>query len=201
MTIKVLGLGGAYGSGKDEIASRLVLHGWLNYGMSDMLNQSLLVLNPMIPITDDPDWALHPPEEYTWMRYQVFHAQVGYVKAKENPEVRRLLQVLGTDVGREMIDQNVWVDMTRRSMQKSIDLGYKVVVTGIRYENELQMVQAMGGSAWWVHRSGHSMVGTSATHSSETTLNYEDFDDVYYNTSTLKDLHADIDNMVIRGAL
>ena len=42
----------------------------------------------------------------------------GYTEAKaEFPEVRRLLQVFGTEVGRDLFGENVWVDIMKREPQ------------------------------------------------------------------------------------
>jgi hypothetical protein len=122
----ILGLTGFAMSGKDEVADELVRScGFVKIGMSDALHECLMVLNPMIDI---PEYTM----DSSYVRYKDYCANVGYVKAKEHPEVRRLLQVLGTDVGRNMLNPNIWINAM---LEKARGIK-KVVVTGIRYPNE-----------------------------------------------------------------
>ena len=49
-----------------------------------------------------------------------------YTELKTNREVRRLLQVLGTDIGRDMIDPDLWVDIASRKIAAVYVGGNKV---------------------------------------------------------------------------
>lgn len=66
------------------------------------------------------------------------------VEAKKNPGVRVLLQRLGTDVVRDMVDEDAWVDIMRFRVECLLREGKKVVVTGIRFPNELEAIRGFG---------------------------------------------------------
>lgn len=195
----LIGIGGLLASGKDTVADHLVeQHGFIKMGMSEPLNDALLALNPWI---DDPTYA--------FIRYQQLHAEVGYTQAKENPEVRRLLQTLGTEVGRDMIDPEVWTKIAERRILFHMAAGRSVILTGIRFPNERDMIKRIDGTLIWVERQytslvtpGGSPAGTHSTkHASENTLSADDFNMVLDNDSTLDALYSITDSAleIIRG--
>ena len=156
--LSVVGLGGWARSGKDVIADELVDgYGWVKVGMSDVLNDALLALDPIV-------------EPYTGWRYSEHLKRCGgdYAKAKKLPEVRGLLQRLGTDVVRDLIDPDAWVRLTRQRIMELHEAGHsKIVVTGIRFKNELAMIQELNGWPIWVSRS---TVDPANSHPSEFAL-------------------------------
>src|SRR5690606_741544 len=89
-----------------------------------------------------------------------------YVEAKTDPEVRRLLQKLGTEVGRNMIGENVWVSIMARKIDDHRSAGHPVVVTGLRFPNEPQMIRELGGRTVWIDRPSLA-AGAAAAHVSE----------------------------------
>ena len=118
--------------------------------------------------------------------------QVGYVKAKENPEVRRYLRMVGDNFARRIIDQNVWVDLAIKRVRKLHAEGRDVVLTGVRYPNEVAMVDRLDGLAVWVHRPG---LTADASHDSESSVDEADFTLTLNNTGTLDDLKAAADRL------
>ena len=182
MTGRLIGIGGYAGSGKDAVATILEdSHGFYRTFMSQPLNAALCRLNPQIEVRHGEVF-----------RYVDLIAQLGYTKAKELPEVRRLLQAMGAEVGRDMFGQTVWIDQLRNYLA-----AYKpdddVVVTGIRFPNEARMIVELGGQLWWVYRPGYGPVNS---HSSDNTLTYEDFDRVVMNDGTLADLEQLVTKML-----
>lgn len=174
---RLIGLGGKLGSGKDEVADELCrAHGYVKIGMSDILNHALLALDPWVEYyrEDEPE------------RYSEYIKRHGYVEAKKNSEVRRLLQVLGTEVGRNMLGENIWVDATEARIYDFWARDKGVIVTGIRYPNELEMINALGGLSAWVSRPGHEATGS---HASETSVNPEHFGQIILNDGSLEDLY------------
>lgn len=118
-----IGISGYATSGKDEVASVLVEHfGFVRVNMSDALVRDLLLLDPMI-------------ETYRGQasRLSDLLSVYTYDDAKARfPDLRRMLQIYGTDVWRS-VDPDVWVRRAERSAA-----GFdRVVTTGIRFENEL----------------------------------------------------------------
>lgn len=195
----LIGLGGRLRAGKDEVADHLVAHyGFVKLGMSDTLHAAALVIDPYIPV--------NAKEEVDgigltgrFVRYSEMIERVGYVEAKTNPEVRRFFQEFGTKFGRRMIDENIWVDIVAREITDILDAGHPVVATGIRFPNEIDMIQDMLGSSWWVHRPTTASAVTPEqiiAHESERGVNEADFDKVVRNEGTLDELFATVDLMM-----
>jgi hypothetical protein len=76
---------------------------------------------------------------------------------------RRIMQTMGTDWARQMIDPDIWVKVC---MRKVAGAG-RAVVSDIRFPNEARAVRAAGGHVIRLHRWQD---GTSDTHISELPL-------------------------------
>lgn len=195
----LIGLGGRLRSGKDALADHLVAeHGFVKIGFSDPLNLALQVLNPLIPL----DFDVHRTDgsllgrQNTLVRYSDLAQTVDYADAKRHREVRELLQRLGTEVGRNMIDENVWVNVAVNTIKNYRNAGTPVVLTGLRFVNEVQAVRGLvGARTVWVDRPGLGE-GTTSAHASENSISAEDFDQVVVNDGTLDDLYAKADALV-----
>lgn len=173
-----VGVGGYATAGKDAFADFLVGEGFTKTYMSEPLERILLLLDPIVYTERD-----------RVVRYAELHQQVGYERSKQVAEVRRLLQVLGTEVGRDMIGADVWVDI----MAKSIAHEKNAVITGIRFPNELAAIRRHGGELVWIDRPG---VGAVNTHKSDNTLTELDFDLVVHNDGSLEDLHTQAKSLI-----
>lgn len=217
---KLIGLGGALRAGKDAVAEHLSSeHGYVTLGMSDALNEALLTLNPWIPVVVDTEYS-HGTYHY---RYADLHDAVGYVEAKKNSEVRRLLQVLGTEVGRKMIDEDVWVQIAEDKIRGLLAEDKSVVITAIRFPNEIEMLKRLGGHSVWIERdavsrfkglnsakgvdtpekgsSGVSEAPVSAEstikgHESENSVNKGMFEYSLDNNGTLEELYLKTDKLL-----
>lgn len=177
---KLIGLGGYAQSGKDTVADLLVTnHGWRKTYFSKALDDALLVLDPYIPFFD----------EALFIRYTDVRKKYSYEMAKQEPEVRRLLQTLGTEVGRNMLGENVWVDAAFREVDRLMDEGHNVAITGVRFPNELEAVRKRNGKLVWVSRQGYGPINA---HSSDNSLGREDFNMFVRNDWTLKELASNV---------
>lgn len=175
---RLIGLGGALRAGKDTVADYLVEHhGFTKVGMSDPLLKAMMKLDPIIDARYGD-------------RFSDVINDHGYTQAKSfYPEVRRLLQVFGTEVSRDLFGEDVWVDAMKRTVLAS---GDKVVVSGIRFPNEVKAIESLGGQTWWVSRPGFEGDG----HASETSVSEADFMIAVRNAGTLDSLHD-----LVRGLL
>lgn len=196
----LIGLGGYMTSGKDAVADFLVSdHGYVKVGMSDVLNDALLVMNPWIPVERRWSRKLRQFRLFRWLpmwaknvRYRDLHDAVGYVEAKRNPEVRRLLQMLGTDVGRDMISETVWVDIMFNRIEQ-LRTRTPVVITAMRFRNELETLTSQGGVDVWVHRPGvEAPTEALGAHKSENDVSPDLFSWRLDNTGTLDDLRYEV---------
>lgn len=190
---RLIGIGGHAFSGKDAVADVLEAEGWHRTFLSKPLNEAMKTLNPKIPVflhglpPYDVEYAFdrYLPGNWDLVDYSWLVDKFGYNEAKKNPEVRRLLQVFATEVVREMFGQDTWVNLARKEIQEYLDKGQSVVITGVRFDNEVQMITALGGELWWVHRPGYGPVNS---HISDNWLKYSDFDRVVMNDGSLDDL-------------
>ena len=165
-----IGLVGYSQSGKDTVADILVKnYGYTRVAFADKIREFLYGLNPMVACS---------PTGYL----QDLVNLVGWDAAKQEPQVRRLLQDLGNSA-RKTIDENVWVTLALGN----IDVNQRVVITDVRFENEAMMVKLMGGQLWRVKRVG---VGPVNDHVSESELEGYKVDQIFVNNGTIEDLEA-----------
>ena len=176
----LLGVGGKKTAGKDTFAS-LLGDDWVVIGMSDPLYDVLLELNPKITYEVDGDAT-----NTTYLSDYLHNVCGGdWTLAKRNSDVREMLQRLGTNVVRNMVDEDAWVDMMAVRVLQLHSEGKNVAVTGIRFPNELARIKDMGGSSVWVE---NSRIDSLDTHISELSLVSQDFDFIVYNNGSLDDL-------------
>ena len=59
---------------------------------------------------------------------------------------RRIMQMIGTEFGRDMIDQNLWINLARRDYEEQAKTGSQYVIfDDVRFDNEAQMIKDCGG--------------------------------------------------------
>jgi len=164
----LIGLTGYAQSGKDTLANVLVEnYGYTRVAFADKIRDFLYGINPMVACS---------PTGYL----QDLINLVGWDKAKQEPQVRRLLQDLGISA-RELIDENIWVNA---ALNKAIRED-RVVITDVRFENEAVAINLMGGQLWRVKRVG---VGPVNNHVSESELDGYKVDQIFVNNGSIEDL-------------
>jgi len=99
-----------------------------------------------------------------------------------NITVRKIMQTIGTDWGREIIDKDVWVKIWQmRILQFNL-----VTVDDVRFENEAQTIKELGGQVWKVIRPG---VENADSHKSEGLLDdWGGFDRLLINGGSINQL-------------
>ena len=166
----LIGLTGYAQSGKDTVASILVeKYGYTRIAFADKIRDFLYGINPMVACS---------PTGYL----QDLVNLVGWDKAKQEPQVRRLLQDLGISA-RELLDENIWIT----TALSKVDKDARVVVTDVRFENEAMMIKLMGGQLWRVKRVGFGPVNE---HVSESELDGYKVNQIFVNNGTLEDLEV-----------
>lgn len=174
---QIIGLNGVARAGKDTVAQILHdLYGYEPVSFSDMLNEALIALNPWVDI-------LPSAEGFStggYGRYADLVDGIGYERAKEQPEVRRLLQAMGTEVGRNLLGADIWVDALFKNLPKGL-----VAITNVRFPNEYDATVHAGGVNWRVLRPGFTAANG---HISDTALDQHIFDQHIENNGTKHDL-------------
>jgi hypothetical protein len=96
---------------------------------------------------------------------------------------RKILQLLGTEAGREIIHPNIWVN----SLFADYTTDSNWIITDVRFPNEAQAIKDRGGIIIRIERpGGESHCG--GAHASETALDDYDFDIVINNDGTIDEL-------------
>ena len=177
--VTVIGIAGWARSGKDTIADYLVEnHGYTKVSFSTPMKEAMYRLNPRITVNEIPNTALRiGVDVYGWEGLK-----------ERSPDIRGLLQRFGTEVGREMFDEDFWVDYALNSIPD----GGKAVIADVRYPNEADAIKALGGKVYRVLRNG---VGPANDHASEHALNDFEFDKTIRNDSTLEALYLQVDSI------
>lgn len=170
----IVGLSGVAGVGKDEGAAALVRErGFTRLGFADTLREALYRLNPWIPHA---------------ARVQDLVDDYGWDEAKRRfLEIRELLQRMGTEVGRQLIDDQVWVTtLFARAKREGIE---KLVIPDVRFPNEQTAVEERGGTVYRIVRPGFAPINA---HASDNALVDSDFRIVVHNDSTLDIFHSSV---------
>lgn len=183
----VVGLSGYARSGKDTVAKILRDdHGYTPIAYADLLRSCVEALNPIVGVDD----FTNPKPKA--IRYLDAKEAWGYEGAKESPygdEFRGVLQRMGTDVGRNLLGGNIWVEAT----MNSLETGQRYVVTDCRFPNEAQAVLNKNGFMIRIKRPGF---GPANDHLSETALDRWPFDLIIDNISTVAELAHVVDGYV-----
>lgn len=104
--------------------------------------------------------------------------------------LRHALQTLGTEWGRTLIHQDVWVKLWQGGITSSSRDRHLFVADDVRFHNEAHAVWSMGGEMWCVCRP--DQVGAPPAHESEGGLSDWKFDRIIVNDGTLSELNAKV---------
>lgn len=74
---------------------------------------------------------------------------------------RQIMQTLGTDWGREAVDNDLWVKVGIVKARSVLAEGDSVVIDDLRFPNELEAIRAAGGEVWRINRPDAPKVGAS----------------------------------------
>lgn len=169
--IPVIGITGRARSGKDTVRNFIIAaRGGYAYSFADPLRA---MLKPLGIDMDDPYWANRKDE----------------VIPALGASPRKLLQTLGTEWGRALINDNLWVLLAQ---QRLLNNGLGMVVADVRFENEAAWVRNVGGLLVHVLRPDATQV---RAHASEAGVVIQDSDVVINNTGDLATLQAFVRNL------
>ena len=181
--MRLIGLSGYARSGKDEAAKVLVEeYGFKRIAFADKLRDFLYALNPVVSAGFDDDLELEMVyltsviDEVGWD---------GYKETEYGPEIRRLLQRLGTEAGRQTLWDSIWIDAALHDL----DPNGNYVVTDVRFPNEAAAITERGGRLVRIIRDG---VGPANMHASETSLDDYPFMHGLRNEGTLEEFRANV---------
>lgn len=156
----IIGLSGWARVGKDTVADILVKeHGFVKLSFATPMREALYRLNPRIEVADMQ--GIHLATAVDGLGWENLKA--------DSPDIRPLMQRLGTEVGRQMFGENFWVDLAMKEAEKHEN----VVFADCRFKNEAEAIRNAGGSIWRIERPGYEAAND---HISE-----HDLDDYAFN--------------------
>lgn len=141
---KIIGICGLAGSGKDTIGDALVnnLPNWEKVSFASHLKDVTALLfgfdRKMLAGETPEDRAIREQPDKFWSE-----------KMGKDFTPRYALQYLGTNLLRNQLHQNIWVDCLER---KILEFDKNVVITDVRFPNEINMIRNIGGEIWRVER-------------------------------------------------
>jgi hypothetical protein len=174
----ILGLCGAAGSGKSSVALRLhAEHGYASWAFADPLYAAVAAIT-----------GLEIAELQNRERKERVLPWLGTTP-------RRLLQTLGTEWGRGIISDTIWIDSTFRRIDAS---GWdRHVISDVRFTNEAEAVIARGGHVLRVERPDSACLDAqAAAHASEAGIPDSLVLATIQNSGSLADLDAAVDSLI-----
>ena len=173
----IIGFTGLAGSGKDTACDHLVdKHGFTKLAFADLMREMTEAINPYV---DDG------------IRYNDAIRIWGYQGAKEqHPEMRRFLQRLGTEAGRDIFGENFWVNQTMARVDGP------TCISDVRFLNEAAAIQAAGGIVVRLVRPEAGIEGDNGAHASETEMTSIRADESFLNDGTVENLHEFVDRLL-----
>jgi hypothetical protein len=105
-----------------------------------------------------------------------------------NKTPRYIMQRVGSELGRDLIDENLWANLTLAEAERTRALGLPVVIDDMRFPNEAQAIRNAGGVLVHVDRG----LTSDGTHASEGALDAWMFDHYIVNKGTLADLRNEV---------
>jgi len=107
---------------------------------------------------------------------------------------REIMQLLGTEFGRELIHPDIWIRALERRLAVRTNQGPNFVVTDCRFQNEANWIRDQGGQLWHIQRRSAEPV---ASHVSENGLAFDaGYCHLLDNNGDFQDLSAAVDRLM-----
>ncbi len=137
----LIGITGYARHGKDSVAAVLKEEmGFEQYMLATQMKQALYILNPLVQTGVGV------------VRVAELVDLEGWEGAKRVPEVRLMLQRLGTNVGRNLLGEDTWIDALTKSIKGFYASERRMVISDVRFSNEAAWIRRMRGEVWKVIR-------------------------------------------------
>lgn len=165
----LVGIAGPARAGKDTLASYMLdnLDGaWLRSSFADPIKEMLRAIG--VDCSDDAKAVVSDDYGVT---------------------PRHMMQTLGTEWGRNLIDGDIWVKVFAR-----LNAGKCVIVPDVRFEDEADLVREHGVLIHLVGRGG-----INGSHVSENAIEFKTGDIVIDNSRDLAWLHGQVDGHAVLG--
>lgn len=204
----IIGLHGKPGSGKDAVADYLVSdRQWVKIAFADLLKEELCAAYEVCREIFDLRELKTVKLEMLRLGACMDEDFIAYAKSQVAPEEacfiepdhrspRELMQMYGDY--RRADDRNYFISAAIAKALYFTQSDINVVVTDVRYENEMYAIQAIGGKVVEVFRPNNPYAADLNGHSSNQALPPREIAAVIGNTGTLSDLYNTTDDVLKR---
>lgn len=175
----IIGITGKKGSGKSTAAEFLVPLGYKHHGFADLLKDATCTLfgitrEYLENVKNNGLIELYNPSD----------------EGEVTVTVRKFLQRMGTEVGREMFGEDFWVDQFYRRHSQF----HRIVISDVRFNNEARAILNRGGRIVEIQRPG---LDDSDAHASEQGIDKNYIDMFIMNAGSLATLRERIIDFAI----
>ena len=165
----LIGFAGHFGAGKDTAIQAIQTYdsAAVRKAFADPIYVALYNLDPVVRYA-----CLGRP-----VHLKELVLSYGWDRAKRKyPEIRRLLQHMGTEVGRKLWGSQFWVQQLFATWDPTIP----TLISGVRFPEEVDAIRKRGGVMWWVVRPNLELED-GHNHESEHRIKPEDGDYIVHN--------------------
>ena len=169
----IIGIHGPLDGGKDTIARYIMKKypNFTNYAMAKPLKEAAQVMFGFssLQLEDrklkeeiDPFWGVSP---------------------------RKVCQLLGTEFGRQMIRDDVWIKRAELQIIKNKELGYKTIITDVRFDNEAEWIRKYPNSLLLYIEAPNLNRDEKYNHASEAGIKFDSQTDIKFVNDKSKGLN------------
>lgn len=176
-----IALSGKAGSGKDTVADILTRSDdWVRVAFADAIKETALLLDPYVSLGDNA---------YVKLKFLV--DTLGWDYAKSYSDVRRILQHLGIEAGRNVHGEDCWLNIAKEKAFNAWLAKKSVIFTDMRFMNEFIYLKDHGYTVVKLIRETSIDCRENLEHESECNLDnvlYKDWDFIIHNDGSLDNL-------------
>ncbi len=172
--VKLVGLLGTKGVGKDTVGDYLVSrYGYEKRAFATPIKEACAVLFQL------------PSARFEGDEKEVCDPEHGL-------SPREMMQLVGTDFFRDLVRHDFWIRHFQRWYANRQTPPHRVVVTDLRFQNEVDIIKALGGVVWRVTREDDGQPGRHTLTDHHITergvAELQGVDDVLANNGSLDEL-------------
>ena len=187
----IIGILGKKGSGKDTVADIIIelLSQYKKKAFADNIKKICSIMTG-IPLEN---WYNQDLKEFVLPNF--WPNKKGHLYT-----YRTLMQTVGTEAIRDVVNDNVWIDgvLYDYGVKRNGKEEGNIVISDVRHKKEYERIQSLGGVIIKVIRQS---VVSNDTHSSETQIDTLGGDYIVYNHSTIESLRNEVNNILIMRGL
>lgn len=174
---RLIGLVGRRGVGKDTVGDYLVSrHGFRKQAFARPIKEACALLFQVDPLVFEDRTLKETPLKY-------------------NLSPRQMAQLVGTDFFRNQVSPTFWLDYFEDWLASHRDEA--VVVTDVRFQNEVDLIRKLGGEVWFIARNTGDRNEVADLHISESGIDsLSNITRTVPNDGTLEELHASVERLL-----